>query len=679
MRNLYRIIENEIKEKGIETITLDIFDTVLLRKIWPEDMQFLKVSRKWIPELREVFSNNIQEYELYSLRMYTRKELLNINYTYDTDREKEYDVNLKIWFKSILEQLSMKYSVKLQKEETESLVHKMIQLEIDTEKEELIPNTELIKAIQKIKSKYKDIKVFFLSDMYLTAVEIKELLEHFKIDIFEDGLSSTDVGYAKYNGSLFNYIHNEKVFSEKYDIFNNLHIGDSLNSDVKMAKASGSNAIFYNPMRLRRLRTNLNTMKLNKIKKEVQKKDRKALKKELVNEKKLINKTWRNFGFLFSQALYSYLIHVVNVAREMPKIDFTFVSSEARVLEEYGKMLFSDFGKLENIFIANKLNRKCILRAFVWELSQNENKRYNLESIYKTINFGEIGGTRREIYEFFFGEEYPYSELNINQRTEENFFKTFLKEIKACDSKYTKHLREAHKYALKFVPDETKKIVIVDIGWGGTIQNLFSEFLKLRGKKIEVDGLYLGKEPVSRFPIKPLKSVGYLIPNVYDKHNIKLWNPVIWEYPFTSKPQFEEDYARLEQIKIGFLDGIDFFKKRQSNPKEYFDKVVRFEITRLINKPKRNEVSVLGNITFDTGFVDFKKIKIVEMDKSQLGFIKEIMRDLGGTFRLIYTHTSWTQGYIKYYRLRGIAIPVRIFKLLSKLRKKKGGKNDNFK
>ena len=48
----------------------------------------------------------------------------------------------------------MKYSVKLQKEETESLVQKMIQLEIDTEKEELIPNTELIKAIQKIKSKY---------------------------------------------------------------------------------------------------------------------------------------------------------------------------------------------------------------------------------------------------------------------------------------------------------------------------------------------------------------------------------------------------------------------------------------------------------------------------------------------------------------------------------------------
>ena len=138
MRNLYRIIENEIKEKGIETITLDIFDTVLLRKIWPEDMQFLKVSRKWIPELREVFSNNIQEYELYSLRMYTRKELLNINYTYDTDREKEYDVNLKIWFKSILEQLSMKYSIKLRREEIEKLVQKMIQLEIDTEKEELI-------------------------------------------------------------------------------------------------------------------------------------------------------------------------------------------------------------------------------------------------------------------------------------------------------------------------------------------------------------------------------------------------------------------------------------------------------------------------------------------------------------------------------------------------------------
>lgn len=74
------------------TLTLDIFDTVLLRDIHPEDEQFLlaaeKQSKALNSSLKLAGESTISAYEFYSWRQYTRREVQGAWQSYD-DSEKQ--------------------------------------------------------------------------------------------------------------------------------------------------------------------------------------------------------------------------------------------------------------------------------------------------------------------------------------------------------------------------------------------------------------------------------------------------------------------------------------------------------------------------------------------------------------------------------------------------------------
>lgn len=79
-----RSILLKLSDNGVKSVTFDIFDTVLLRKIHPEEMQFLEVAKQWVPLFHKVVSDKIEANELLSTRIYARKELWNINSKYNT-------------------------------------------------------------------------------------------------------------------------------------------------------------------------------------------------------------------------------------------------------------------------------------------------------------------------------------------------------------------------------------------------------------------------------------------------------------------------------------------------------------------------------------------------------------------------------------------------------------------
>ena len=81
-------------------------------------------------------------------------------------------------------------------------------------------------------------------------------------------------------------------------------------------------------------------------------------------------------------------------------MNFIMVSSEARMFDRLGKKLFPGFYPAKNIIVADKLNRRMMLRALVWYLSQSDDSRYNAEAIFKTVCLGEVDGSRREVYSF---------------------------------------------------------------------------------------------------------------------------------------------------------------------------------------------------------------------------------------------------------------------------------------
>lgn len=669
--NLYHKIDHKIRTQGIDTITLDIFDTILLRKIWPENLQFYKVARVWLPIFNGCFSKDITTDEIYSVRLYSRNELIHINREYNyteaekfsLESEKEYDVNLDNWFMEIINYFASKYSKNLNEKQKQMLLKQMIDIELSTEKENLIPNTELINTLLQLKRKHKKLKIFYLSDMYLRTPDITHLFDHFGIHIFDGGITSTEAEYTKATGNLYNYIHATKKLYKGFNLSRNLHIGDNKTSDYMNALISGSDAVLYHKIRFRRVRTLLGQAKIWYIHRQIEAHDKRILQSSTQEPDSPAN-IWHYFGELFSQPLFTFLKHLTLAAKYAPETTFLMVSSEATVFDKYAKLLDASFSDLNNVIIAEKLNRKCIIRAILWALIQKDDFKYNLEVIFKTANLGELDGSRREFYQFIFGENYPYSETTINYRSKKDFYSALLYEIKNASHASTKPLREAYKYVKSFLPkDESRRIVIVDVGWGGTVQVLFSQFANLHNYHTEIKGLYLGVMPGNRFEICDMPPMeGYLLPDVRYGKDRSLFCAVLWEYPYTNKPQFNGDLAHLEQIHIGIKDGLKTFHETNLAPKIYFDRVVRREIQRLVSKPRKSESRTIGSIRFDMGFAKPSCFQIVEMHYTRRQIYKQLLIHPKQTVhKVVFKRNHWAGGFISYYRIPFLRRLIKVY------------------
>lgn len=65
-RRIANRIEKIINSSDVTSITLDIFDTILLRKIWPEEKQFYLVAKQWAPLFQDAIDDSITPAELLS-------------------------------------------------------------------------------------------------------------------------------------------------------------------------------------------------------------------------------------------------------------------------------------------------------------------------------------------------------------------------------------------------------------------------------------------------------------------------------------------------------------------------------------------------------------------------------------------------------------------------------------
>ena len=651
---------------------MDIFDTVLLRKIWPEDVQFYLVAQKWQRLFCQLFSSSITPGEIYQIRVYSRNELKSANCRYNCSQKKgdfslagnvEYDVNLTIWFREIIRLFEVKYKKKLNNDAKEKLVKQMVFTELGTEKENLIPNYQLIKVIRKIKRENKNLKVYFVSDMYLSSDEIGELLSSFKINIFDGGVSSTEVRHTKASGKLFDYLHEAHYFGKDFDISRNIHIGDNRQSDYRNALLSGSNAVLYRKLRLRKLRSIAGRLRIHKLNGRLVEHDKRLLDRECSHNNDPTS-IWQCYGKLLSQPLYVFLNHLITVSQHSQDTQFIMVSSEADTFMKYATMLDPSFSKQENIVVANKLNRRRMIRALLWSLIQNKDYKYNPEALYFITNLGETNGSRRDFYDFIFGNEYPYSEMATNVRSEKNFIKALLNDLENADEQQTKPFKEAYKYAKSFLPaSKNQKIVIVDVGWGGTVQVLFSQFANIHGYRTKIDGLYLGVMPDNRFAICEMPPMeGYLLPDVKYGKDRSLFCAVLWEYPYTNKAQFSGDMARLEQIRIGLQEGLSVISKTQLSPKTYFDAVVRGKIKRLVATPTMAEARIIGSIRFDMGFAEPSSYTAVEMGLSRGAVIRQLLFHPRSAIKnTVFAPNRWAGGFIKYYRIPFVRSIVKLY------------------
>lgn len=250
-----RSFDRVTRHPEISMVSVDIFDTLLLRTTMPERVKFGKFARQKAKLFRHMESgNSISPRALHLLRAYAARIAYRNRSLVKGAREATLDEIYKIMLSYIA------VNLKMSAEDVESLHQQFRQIEMAAELADLSINNDLKTILVNAANAGK--KVVAISDMYLSYDDVKSLLiEKGAWDLFDHLYVSSQFGYGKASGFLFDEVLSRHGLSS-YQV---AHIGDNWHSDYFMPKGRGIFAFHY-PRSfawrvMRRLRTELSYLR----------------------------------------------------------------------------------------------------------------------------------------------------------------------------------------------------------------------------------------------------------------------------------------------------------------------------------------------------------------------------------------------------------------------------------
>ncbi|RQW61714.1 hypothetical protein [Vibrio viridaestus] len=216
------------RDKTYDIYSVDIFDTLLLRKYQCEYYRFLEISK--------IFKRKLNIKKCVNSIWLARIEAARIAYyTFGNDQEKE--PNITYIYKLMFDILDVNYD--------DDFLHSALELELSYESSVLSPNSNLVSFLSDRKKNGSS--VIGISDMYLTSDSISRLISNilsgFQLDYL---FSSADLNKSKRKGSLFPYVIDRLGIEDKKVI----HCGDNYHSDYSMPIKFGIIGIYTPRSRL---------------------------------------------------------------------------------------------------------------------------------------------------------------------------------------------------------------------------------------------------------------------------------------------------------------------------------------------------------------------------------------------------------------------------------------------
>ena len=199
-------------------ISLDVFDTLLLRKTTPELLRFYRLSKLLSKKLKKK-GIQLSAKELFFSRLLATKLAYSTTGLTNGDREPKIStiIHYMIDFLGLENEIGRFF----------------LKLELDFEKRQLKRNNRLYKLLNDILEK-KDIII--ISDMYLSKENITDIINYkFKSDFYNKIYVSSEYNLTKHKGNLYNLVRWELKLSPGEA----LHIGDSYQSDFHNANRLG--------------------------------------------------------------------------------------------------------------------------------------------------------------------------------------------------------------------------------------------------------------------------------------------------------------------------------------------------------------------------------------------------------------------------------------------------------
>jgi FMN phosphatase YigB (HAD superfamily) len=206
--------------------TIDVWDTILRRKSSPDFSKLISARALVLMRRDEIDTAYADHWAIYNERCLIESDLTNLG-------GGEYALE------DVLER-TLGRVLKSGSGDRIALVRQLAQLEFEFE----LRNTYIDSDVFDFVARYPAEQTIFLSDFYMSADKLKQLLRYHGIMAeISDGISSCDVGLNKRSGHLFTHVHAAYGISPSEHV----HIGDNLRADVEMPRQLGVEAVHFEP------------------------------------------------------------------------------------------------------------------------------------------------------------------------------------------------------------------------------------------------------------------------------------------------------------------------------------------------------------------------------------------------------------------------------------------------
>jgi len=643
-------------------ISFDVWDTLIKRKCHPEEIKLFTAKYIMLK-----FYNNLKEeykdiYVILELRNEIETEICSENEKSGHDREcRIYDVFIRLLNKICIVNKENKEEFKI-----EEISKELIEVEIEKEKDVIYVNEKILPIIEK----YKDLKMYCISDFYMESKYLKEILNSVGLsEKFEKIYSSADMLLNKRTGNLYKFVENElKVKPEEH-----IHVGDNIYSDIQNAKNLGIQTIQienkkefdFIPVRERQF-----DFKFNNIK----------IKNPKTNEEKLYN-----MGVDLSPLLYFFVEKIIEngIQNNIEKIYYQ--TREGETFIKIHEMIFGNNGYGKNIEIPKseilEVSRLATFSASFKEMSIEEvmrqwrqYKEQNLKAMFKTLDFDV------EKYKIFAKKynidieekiKYPWKD----ERVKELFLdKEFINKANEDIIKKKKELISF--FENKGIRKDNTPLFVVDMGWRGTIQDNLAYIFdnKVIGGYYYALYDFFNKQPEGTYKLAYIQdrniTYEYIEPMIMlfeMLFNTSSGSVISYKDGQAIRKVKESEYNTVKEttshIQKGMLKGsekINEYMRIHPYENSEFDNHIYSMIKKIKTKPPKMLMeayySLVHNDTFGTGEYVDNRFKLTLLDKLNLIKSRNLLRD-----------EHWKEAFIEYNNVYILKIIVNIKGFLRKI------------
>lgn len=344
----------------------------------------------------------------------------------------------------------------------------LIATELETEKELTIPIKTTLEQIQQQRA--AGCKIWFISDMYLPTEFIRNLLEQHGFYIEGDRcIVSCEINKSKRMGTLFAHLKNEFPSDT-------IHYGDNRQADFLRAEAFGIQSVLKVQFHLNAIESAFGEY---------------GWSLRACRLQHGLEQPFHKLGLNLSGPIASSFLRWAHVIGDQHKPDaFLAVSREGDCLRAAAQKLDLPIQQLE---VSRLVLFRCLFTPehpefyqFLMEQSSN-----SLTESLRILGWkaNNLPSTYQKRYEF----DIKLSPLKLKAALKSIFSDA---DVTQKLSEYrNQNLKDFIQYWNKVVSPKAKNVVLIDVGWNGSIQKMLQKTLAAAGLHIALYGYYLCCKP----------------------------------------------------------------------------------------------------------------------------------------------------------------------------------------